>query len=295
VIIEVDTINAEQLLDNLLTIAPAGIFWKDKDRRFLGANQMFLDYYGLSSVDELIGKTDEDMGWHIDPDPYRKVELRVISNGETIENVPGQCIVKGKVRKITATKKPLIVDGEIVGLIGFFSDITDHVEEVDRLSALSQTDDMTGLLNRRAYQEIAAQYEKQFLKDGSDFVLFMIDLDNFKSINDTYGHEYGNLVLVSVCKSLTMAAADNSVLFRYGGDEFIILHQYKTDEEIEALKKKILHAVGGPRNIDGMNMSIKASIGHAVFSETHYLSALAELADRRMYDMKSDHKAKGAG
>ena len=56
-----DLISDSILLDNIMKLIPVGIFWKDKDRRFLGANQMFLDYYGLSSVDEIIGKNDEDM------------------------------------------------------------------------------------------------------------------------------------------------------------------------------------------------------------------------------------------
>ena len=56
-------LNNSDILNNILSIIPVGVFWKDKDRRFLGANQMFLDYYGFNSVEDIIGKTDEDMGW----------------------------------------------------------------------------------------------------------------------------------------------------------------------------------------------------------------------------------------
>ena len=122
-------ITDKTLLENFLNLIPAGVFWKDKDRRFLGANQMFLDYYGLGSVSELIGNTDEDMGWHIDPEPFKNDELIVISNGDSIKNVLGQCIVQGKIRKIRASKSPLYDNGEIIGLVGYFMDITDEVEE----------------------------------------------------------------------------------------------------------------------------------------------------------------------
>ena len=97
-------ISDSDLLNNLMTLIPAGIFWKDTDRRFLGANQMFLDYYDLKSVDEIIGKTDEDMGWHIDPKPFYDMEMRVLS-GEEIPEMLGDCIVKGDIRKIKAGKK----------------------------------------------------------------------------------------------------------------------------------------------------------------------------------------------
>ena len=284
-------ISESDLLNNLMTLIPAGIFWKDTDRRFLGANQMFLDYYNLKSVDEIIGKTDEDMGWHIDPVPFRNVELRVIGKGESVLNVPGQCIVQGRIRNIKASKCPLFSDGKIVGLMGYFLDVTDAVQEQTRLSALSQTDELTGVLNRRAYTEIVLQYEEQYKQNHTDFVLYMIDLDDFKTVNDDYGHEYGNLVLQSICKSLTVAASDNCVLFRYGGDEFVILHQLQSEDEIELLQKRFKRAVDGPRNIDGAKFSVKASIGHALYSETTSLLSLIELADKRMYEMKKQHKA----
>lgn len=278
------------VFENLLELSPAGIFWKDTERRFLGANKMFLDYYGLESLNDLIGKTDEDMGWHIDPEPYKAAELRVINNKEVSYKIPGTCIVQGKLRQILATKHPLIYNGKTVGLIGYFEDVTDHVEERDRLEVLSQTDELTGLLNRRAYTEIVNRYKAQFEKDGTDFVLYMLDIDDFKNINDNYGHEYGNLILRSVSKELTQAARDNSVLFRYGGDEFVILHQYRDEEDILSLEKKLLKAVCIPRNIDGINMSIRASVGHSCFTETGYVNDMIEMADRRMYDMKAEHK-----
>ncbi len=284
-------ISEKDLLSNLMTLLPVGVFWKDRDRRFLGANKMFLDYYDLDSVDSIIGKTDEDMGWHINPEPYRHAELKVISEGVPELNVPGQCIVKGNVRDIVASKVPLTVDGEIVGLIGYFMDVTDSKAENERLSSLSNTDELTGLLNRRAFSGIAAKYEKQYIADGTDFALFMIDLDDFKEINDDYGHEYGNLVLKDISKSLTMACAENCVLFRYGGDEFVILHQYGDKKDIDSKIKKFMAAVDAPRNLDGMNLTVKASIGYSFYSETTFINSLLEVADRRMYEMKREHKA----
>ena len=284
-----DKITDSNLLDNILKLLPVGIFWKDSDRRFLGANQMFLDYYGLSGIDDIIGKNDEDMGWHIDPEPFKKIELQVLNTGQSILNVPGECIVKGKLRKIKASKCPLYSNGKIIGLVGYFLDITDEVEEKNRLSHLSNTDDLTGILNRRAFGNIILEYEKQYKAKKTDFVLFMIDLDHFKRINDKHGHEYGNMVLTSVAKSITKACADNSVAFRYGGDEFIVIHQLFSSSDIESLEKRIYRYIDSPLNIDGNNISIKASIGHAIYSETLSIDTLLELSDNRMYDVKKLH------
>ncbi|MCR5772854.1 MAG: sensor domain-containing diguanylate cyclase [Butyrivibrio sp.] len=277
------------LFENLVQLIPAGIFWKDKDRRFLGANQMFLDYYGLKSVEDIIGKNDEEMGWHIDPDPFRNIELKILSTGESVRDVPGECIVKGNLRKIKASKCPIYSNGEIVGLVGYFMDITAEIAERDRLAVLCQTDDLTGLLNRRAFSNIVLEYEKQYKEKNTDFALFMIDIDSFKSINDSYGHEYGNLVLKSTAKNLTMASADNSIAFRYGGDEFIVIHQLYSSSDIESLEKRIYRYIDSPLNIDGNNISIKASIGHAIYSETLSIDTLLELSDNRMYDVKKLH------
>ena len=286
-----ENISNSDIFNNILSMIPVGVFWKDSERRFLGANEMFLNYYGFSSVDEILGKTDEDMGWHIDPEPYKSAELQVIQNGKIVRDVPGQCIVKGRVRNIVASKCPLRVDGKIVGLLGYFVDVTDELAEKGRLSLLSMTDELTGVYNRRAYTDIAEKYAAQYHKDKTDFALFMIDLDDFKLVNDKYGHEFGNLVLQTVCKSLTMIAAESSVLFRYGGDEFVILHQIHTHEEAKEIQRRIQKAVDSPRNIDGINITTKASIGYAFYSETEYLTALIERADQNMYNMKKEHKA----
>ena len=80
----------EELFDRIINISHDCVFWKDKDRRFVGVNQAFLDYYGFDSPDVLIGKNDEDMGWHTDPEPFKQDELRVLS-GESTYKVQGKC------------------------------------------------------------------------------------------------------------------------------------------------------------------------------------------------------------
>lgn len=114
------------LLQKILDTTQAAIFWKDAERRFIGVNKAFLEYYGFDSVDVLRGKNDEDMGWHSDPDPYKNDELRVLQ-GETTTRVPGMCFCKGENRHIVASKSPLLENDKIVGLVGSFEDVTNEV------------------------------------------------------------------------------------------------------------------------------------------------------------------------
>ena len=82
----------DALLQNILDTTQAMLFWKDAQRRFVGVNQAFLDYYGFPDENVLLGKTDEDMGWHSDPDPYKNDELQVITTGRSTYRVHGKCI-----------------------------------------------------------------------------------------------------------------------------------------------------------------------------------------------------------
>lgn len=112
----------------ILDTTKSAIFWKDKERKFTGANRAFLNAYGFSSEDEIIGKTDEDMGWHTDPDDFRKREEEVLS-GHDSDLARTKNLIQGRQRDIIASKSPLYdKTGEITGLVGSFLDITDIVE-----------------------------------------------------------------------------------------------------------------------------------------------------------------------
>lgn len=114
---------SDLLLEKVLSTTEAAIFWKDADRRFIGANRAFLDYYGFPSVQSILGKTDEDLGWNIEVDKFRDDEKKVLEGVSTYREF-GHCIRKGEVRDIVASKAPLYEDGKIVGLVGSFEDVT---------------------------------------------------------------------------------------------------------------------------------------------------------------------------
>ena len=150
-------------MDRILDTTQDCVFWKDKERRFVGVNKAFLNAYGLDSADSLIGKTDEDMGWHPDPEPFRQDELEVLA-GKSTHLVRGQCVIHGQTRDILASKSPLYDKGKIVGLVGSFIDITDQVEqdreneklieerEIALLEAEQAKDTMSQLVMRASHE-----------------------------------------------------------------------------------------------------------------------------------------------
>ena len=110
------------LWSSLIAHVSLKLFWKDKDRRFLGANKAFLEYYGFDSASEIIGRTDDELDWHPDESPYREDELEVLRSGTTSRDVVGRCIARGEARSIVSTKWPVYRDGRVAGLMGYFDE-----------------------------------------------------------------------------------------------------------------------------------------------------------------------------
>lgn len=112
-----EKIRQDVLLSEILSTTKTSIFWKDADRRFLGANKAFLDYYGFADVGEILGKNDEEMGWHTEPDPYKNDELCILRDGISTYRVPGKCIAKGVNRYIVASKSHWLSRGRSLALL----------------------------------------------------------------------------------------------------------------------------------------------------------------------------------
>lgn len=125
------------LLEKILVTTQSAIFWKDDHRRFLGANRAFLDYYDFPSVEAILGKNDEDMGWHTNPDPFKNDEWQVLCQGIGTNRVLGTCLSHGEDRIIAASKAPMYENRKIVGLVGSFEDITNEARQREKIEVLN--------------------------------------------------------------------------------------------------------------------------------------------------------------
>ncbi len=296
------------LFNSIINTAQDCVFWKDKDRRFVGVNQAFLDFYGFKSADVLIGKNDEDMGWHSDPEPFKQDELAVLA-GKSTYKVQGKCFIRGEERDIVASKHPLYKDGEIIGLVGSFVDITDvlrrkngldHFQTIytidklrkysffdrlmDEVSLNEMLDPLTGVISR-AY---SVRYVRSLIAEHRPFTFTMIDLDNFKFINDSLGHTSGDKVLTTVSKRLAEFVDGFGIVGRFGGDEFLMidLEHIKTDDKNSFFEKLYTNSLALRFTMDFGNGGsfITGTAGAASFPEdADNYADLFSLIDKMLY------------
>ena len=259
------------------------IFWKDSDRRFLGASKAFLDYYGFSSEKDIIGKNDEELGWHIQADRFMNDEYRVINEGVTIHNMPGRCLNEGENKEILASKAPLYdANGEIKGLLGYFIDKELLTVNDKRGKETARRDMLTGLLDTRGIMEEAVAFRDGYYLRGLDFVRLHIDINDFTAMNEQYGFDFGDKVLNALGKALNRDFGKTSAIGRYAGHRFAVLAQVKNKEEAHALRARIKATAKSIQRVGGVPVTLYLSVGYVLFSETLDLEEQAKLTEMRL-------------
>ncbi len=280
----------EVLWRNLIQSDITRLFWKDRARRFLGASVGFLTYYGFGSAEEIIGKTDEDLGWHVHPDAYMSDELRVIREGITTHNIPGRCISNGENRDIIASKAPLYDrNGDVQGLIGCFID-RDMLNMNDiRGKETKRRDMLTGLLNSRGIAEEAQTFRDEYDLRNVDFVRVHVAIDDFTSLNQQYGFDFGDKVIAALGRTLKKEFGLTCAVGRYTGHEFVILHQIQAFADAGRLRARIKEIAGDIREIDGVALTLYMSAGYCVYSECEDLEEQKQKAEIRLLADHDDH------
>lgn len=149
------------------------------------------------------------------------------------------------------------------------------------LENLANTDGLTGLFNERCFSSALRKNEERKLP----FTLYYLDLDHFKPVNDTYGHDMGDKLLKEVAGRLMNCIRNRDFAFRIGGDEFAVILNADMDSSLcETKKKQIVQAIVAPYEIDNITLQIGVSCGYAVYpKESDDTSQIRIIADRRMY------------
>lgn len=293
-------IKAEQLLRLVLDTIPIRVFWKDKNRTFLGGNQAFLQDMGLKNIGELTGKKDADFfTGSVDAD-FRVDDLEVMGSAKSkiaIEeplNVPGQPDKWLKTNKVPMLNK----DGEVIGILGTYEEITAQVTYRNEIEQQAMMDPLTGIANRRKLQQTIEEYTCSSAGHSTNTSsynyagLLFIDLDYFKTVNDSLGHSVGDNLLQKVAKRLENLCLANGVLVaRLGGDEFSVFVPFKhagaMKESLELLARDIVKALAEPFKIDRHILSVGASIGITVIDSSLGAKATGfREADMAMYSAK---------
>ena len=164
-----------------------------------------------------------------------------------------------------------------------------HALEYSKLKQLAMKDHLTGLGNRANYQEtihrLISQANRRANRDNVDFGLLILDLDNFKQVNDRYGHQEGDKVLIAMAEVLMQTLRDTDYAFRFGGDEFCCILPGSNEEINNAIAHRILYTTSQHNTLSQFDVS--CSIGSAVYNYTDCEKSLFDRADKALYDAKN--------
>ncbi|MGY2067108.1 diguanylate cyclase domain-containing protein [Blastococcus sp. SYSU DS0619] len=258
----------------------------DADGRILLANPALQRFTGQDG-DALVGRRFVDV-WVIPRDvPYAEDAVRMaMATGQAFPQEADWIDARGELRRVTMRNTVLHDEaGRPYGIACVGLDVTDDRAREARLHEQTRTDLLTGVANRGALFELLGNW----LEGGGCGVLFC-DLDDFKRVNDQYGHGVGDRLLAEAATRLVEVAGAEQLVARFGGDEFVILCPRGDERELADLTRRVVARLGmpfpGPDGPLVIGVSVGATVGHA----DEVADDVIARADRAMYGAKSTQR-----
>jgi len=278
----------QRLAATVFETASEGILVLDRYYQVLAVNRAFCQMTGYSR-DEVVGK-------HVtrlvsSPEThrqYRRIHAELLAHGrwqgelmETRKN--GELYPQWL--QINAVRDR---QGRITQMVGFFADLSDRRQTEERLRYLANYDPLTGLANRMLFKERLHEAGQRSRQTGRSLALLHIDLDRFKLLNDTLGHEVADQILRNMGQRLSEQLAEADTLARLAADEFVVLFdQYSNLSSLSRLATQLLARLRAPMTVDGHELVISASIGISLLPDNaRDVSALITQANMAMQHAK---------
>jgi len=276
---------------NLLAEPNERFFFKDRESRFLLVSAGFLAALAQGRpLEKLIGRTDFDIFSTPHALAALEDEQRVIATGRAmVAKVERETFHDRADVWVSTTKRPLLDEHKkIIGTWGVSRDITAQIEAEQALVHQALHDSVTGLANRVALMDRLAQALVDLERRSGRVGLLFIDLDGFKDINDSLGHDAGDRVLVEVGRRLTDVARRGDTVARLGGDEFVLLCAHPSDDDgLRLIADRVARAIRAPLMTDGRDLAVTGSLGVVVTDDPHVgPGELLRRADIAMYAAK---------
>ena len=275
---------------NMIANPQERFFFKDLDSRFLLVSEGWLEAVGQGrTLDDIIGKTDFDIASSEQAAIAFADEQRVIATGQPMPPRIEHDWVCLDTWSLTL-KMPLHdSQGKIVGTWGTVRDITAQIKAENELKYQALHDAVTGLPNRLALMDRLEQAVRGLERNAGQVALLFVDLDGFKAVNDTLGHEAGDYVLLEVGRRLVATARHSDTVARLGGDEFIILcPRLGGDEGMQSVSDRIVRSLRKPIEVAGEKVTVTGSVGVISTSDpTFEAMELLQQADKAMYEAKN--------
>lgn len=273
----------ENILKVVMDTLPGRVFFKDKEGRYVYVNKQFDEFYNKDGIGEVVGKTNIDI--HPTEElaaKYSREDNEVIKNKRSIKAETILYSEDGEEIYTEAVKVPVIdKSGDVAGVVGLVLDVTEKKEAEKKLRKLSFTDILTGLYNRTYFEEKVKEFQsEEYLPVG----VIMGDANGLKLVNDTLGHDQGDELLRLIAQALKDVCGEKQLIFRTGGDEFVILSKNTTEQECEIIIKNIFDRCKMYKH-DLINVSISLGASVADSLNKSIYEALKE-ADDKVYRQK---------
>ncbi|MCA1804111.1 MAG: GGDEF domain-containing protein, partial [Xanthomonadaceae bacterium] len=276
-----------RLLGAVLLASPDPTYVLDLEGRFIYANKATADLFALKP-EAIIGKSTFDLEFSFASDFQRNLE-KVISDQHTYRGKFIHTFASGKGERFEYLLAPVLDEHQNTEAIVCVSrDITEQALAEEKIWHNAHHDLLTGLPNRRLFLDRLEQEVKHADRSNFPLSVFFMDLDGFKEVNDSLGHEAGDCLLSDVAKRLTDCVRAEDTVARLGGDEFaVILTGAKQRKDVELVAQTIIDALAMPFHIAQQPVQISVSIGISFYpKDASSPFALLEAADKAMYKAK---------
>lgn len=287
--------SSEARLQTLIQTIPDLVWMKDVDGVFLSCNPMLARYFGADPAD-VVGRTDYDFVDRALADSFREHDRRAILAGKPCINEEWlPCAADGSRTLMETIKAPTYnAEGKLIGVMGIARDITERKATEDQIRTLAFFDALTQLPNRRLLTDRLQHAIITSARSGHEGALLFLDLDNFKTLNDTLGHDKGDRLLQLVAQRLCGSIREGDTAARFGGDEFVVMLENLNEDRMaaaaqaEAIGEKILQVLNQPYDLAGHVYHSTPSIGITMFSDAAgSVDELMKRADMAMYHAKA--------
>ncbi len=292
---EAKLVESESRLQALTHAIPDLVWLKNPEGVYLACNHRFERLYGAAEQ-AIVGKTDYDFVSEELAVFFRKHDKAAMAKGQPTVNEEWLTFADDGHRELVETTKTPIYDSRrcLIGVLGIGHDITQRKRAEDEIRQLAFYDTLTGLPNRRLLLDRLQHALVASARHQHEGALLYIDLDNFKTLNDTLGHDIGDLLLQQVAQRLVACVRDSDTVARLGGDEFVVMledlseNSQEAATQAEAVGNKIIASLNVSFQLASYEHRSTPSIGVTLFSDNQEtVDELLKRADLSMYQAKA--------
>jgi diguanylate cyclase (GGDEF)-like protein len=282
-------------LGHLLSAMSVGILFEDAGNQVVYVNPAFRRIWHIANAADLTGKTTAEVRQQSTTGLSRPDQLshQILQANNSLETGVSLEIALADGRLLTQTFYPVRdAEGRYLGRLWIYEDVTRERQTAEQLIYLAERDSLTGLFNRHRFQEELGRMLSEADRRKTTGALLFFDLDEFKYVNDTFGHRAGDTMLIRVAAEVGTLVRRNEILSRLGGDEFALLLPDCSETEAMQLGERITRAIAQiPFRFEQQGIRLTTSLGIAMYPE-HGTNAeeLVVRADTAMYQAKEAGK-----